>query len=225
MNNINPKISIIIPCYNQGEFMQEALDSLFAQTYQDFEIIIIDNASIDNTKELIKRNILANILTLEVNQGIAGAAALGFKKARGEFSVGFAQDDKYESTYFEKAIKIFNENPEIGVVTTDLEFFGDQTGVYVKGNQWTMEAQLDANQIHGGSMFRREILGTEGWDINAKECGDWEMWLRACNQGWKLGYIPEPLYQYRIHSNQVMGARSTPQSSIDYIRNKYKNKI
>lgn len=212
-----------MPCYNQGRFMQEALDSLYAQTLKP-EIIIVDDGSIDNSKEIIEQNRakIDKIITLEKNRGIPNAINEGIKISKGEYITNLSQDDRFEPTYLEKAVNKLEQNPKAGVCACDLMTFGSNEMLLKPSCVWTMEALRFNTVVWGTSVVRKDVydkLG--GWDDRAQHYSDWEMWCRICQAGWGLEYIPEPLYFFRQHETQV--SNGVREDLRDYIRNKYAN--
>ena len=131
MLNNTPKISVIIPCYNHGKFLNEAIDSVLAQTYQDFEIIVVNDGSTDPETIRIFNNYnkpKTKVINIE-NQGPSCARNTGISQAKGEYIFTLDADDKIERTYFEKGVKILDSDPEVGLVFSDYKFFGRFTAL------------------------------------------------------------------------------------------------
>jgi len=113
-----PVVSVVVPCYNQGQFLQETLASLEAQTFRDFEIIVVDDGStfpetIRTIDNLDSRRML---IVRTKNQGLAEARNAGIRQAKGRYILPLDADDKIAPTYLEKAVRILDENPRIGIV-------------------------------------------------------------------------------------------------------------
>ena len=109
-----PKVSVIIPCYNHGEYLDEAVESVLTQTYQNFEIIIVDDGSTDqSTIDLLKvyRKPKTRVIRTD-NQGLASARNNGIKEAKGEYILPLDADDKIGKEYLKKAVKILDENED-----------------------------------------------------------------------------------------------------------------
>lgn len=193
-------LTVIIPCYNQGEYFQECIDSLKNQTYKDIEVIAVDDKAIDDSIAIADKNGL-KIVRMKKNSGIPKAVNKGLKEAKGKYLVVMSQDDKFDPSYFERAIKILEENPNIGVVTSDMLYFGSENCITKIPAKWTFEDLRQNNSIHGSSVVRKECY-KDGFDEKTGRYSDWEMWIRICKQGWGLYYIQEPLYHFRRHENQ-----------------------
>lgn len=201
MNNII-EISIIIPCYNDAQYIQDAIDSLMLQTYQNFEIIIIDDASNDqNTIDILSTfdNHRIKIIFLENNSGPAIARNIGIKHAKGNYILPLDADDKIATTYLEKAKNILDANPKIGIVYCKAELFGEQSG------NWNLPTYsfpqiLIGNMIFATAMYRKKdwksVGGYNENMIHGNE--DYDFWLSLIEKGFGVYKISEVLFYYRI---------------------------
>lgn len=195
-------ISVIMPCYNQGRFMRDAIDSIKAQTYRDYEIICVIDGAIDESLDIAKKE--ADItIDLGKNYGVARAMNVGFRHAKGEFICVLSQDDMLESTYFEQAMKSGAD-----IFTSDIQYFGDKNECVKIPAKWD-EIKIN-NQIHGSSVFRKE----KEWDEKAEHYCDWKMWASLADK--TLHYEPKPLLLVRTHSGQIS---NNPRPDLDeYVR-------
>ena len=130
MNQSNPKVSVIIPCYNQGFFLQEAVESVLEQTYQDFEIIIINDGSTDAATVALLKNYKQPRTTVihTNNQGLASARNNGINIAKGKYILPLDADDKIGKNYLQKAIEKLEMNDNLGIFYCEAEFFGNEIG-------------------------------------------------------------------------------------------------
>src|SRR5574344_577910 len=130
------KVSIIIPCYNQGKYMKDALNSAINQTYHDIEIVCVNDGSTDNSAEIIENfsKSYNNIIFIneKENSGVVRARNLAIERASGEFILPLDADDKIESTYVEKAVKILENKGDVGIVYCRAKFFGE------KNEEWLL---------------------------------------------------------------------------------------
>lgn len=195
-----PKVSVIIPCYNQGQYLDEAVDSVLNQTFQDFEIIIVNDGSTDEfTQNLLKEYNRPKTKVIHTsNQGLPSARNNGIREAQGEYILPLDADDKIGETYLEKAVKILDEDQDIGIVYCEAEFFGAISG------KWNLKKYkfpdiLFQNVIFCSAFFRRnnwEDLG--GYKTNMKYgWEDFDFWLSIIELGKKVFQIPEVLFFYR----------------------------
>ncbi|MGB9979578.1 glycosyltransferase [Methanobacterium sp.] len=196
-----PKVSIIIPCYNQAQYLDDAIDSILAQTFHDFEIIIVDDGSDDEISIKIlddyKRPKTKLIRTS--NQGPSSARNKGIKIAKGDYILPIDADDKIGDTYLEKAVDILDKYPQIGIVYCEAELFGDRSG---KWNlpEYTFPHVLLHNSIFCTAMFRKSDWKKVGGYKKEMEFSseDWEFWLSLIEMGLEVHRIPETLFYYRI---------------------------
>lgn len=125
------KVSVIIPCYNKAPYVKEAIESVINQTFSDIEIIVVNDASTDNSAEIIKelKEKYDNILFInnKTNQGVVKTRNTAINIATGEYILPLDADDTIENTFVEKAVKILDKHPEIGVVGCRFEFENKDT--------------------------------------------------------------------------------------------------
>ena len=198
-----PRVSVIIPCYNHGEFISDAVKSIINQTYQDFEIIIINDGSDDDyTNKILSSNMNFEktkiINTSKV--GVSKARNIGIQDSKGDYILTLDADDWFENTFIEKAVPILDTDDEIGVVTCGIRYFGKENfTVYPKGGG--IKNFLLINNACGNSLFRKECwLDVGGYDesfVYGSE--DWEFWISVTQKGWEVYVIPEILFNYRKH--------------------------
>lgn len=201
MNNI--LVSIIIPCYNQGKFIDEAVESVLSQTFQDFEIIIINDGSTDEfTNEFLKTysRPKTTIITTK-NNGVSTARNIGIKAAKGKYILPLDADDRILPSYIEKAVKVIESNEKIGIVYCEAEFFGAKTGKWILEN-YNFPGILSHSYIFCTGLFKKsaweKVDGYKSEMIKALE--DYEFWLSLIEIGEEVYQIPEVLFQYRQHN-------------------------
>ena len=200
------KVSVIIPCYKQASFLSEALQSVVNQTHENWECFIVDDGSPDNTKEVAEKWCTKDSRIHYLNQqngGLSSARNFGIQYANSDFILTLDADDKYEKTFIEKALKIFDENATIGVVSSWVVRFKDDKEIaIIKPNGKTIEDFLFQNACNGTSLFRKKCwLEVGGYDENMKKgYEDWDFYIRVCSVGWQVYVIPEPLFYYRQHT-------------------------
>ncbi|MCK4529078.1 glycosyltransferase, partial [candidate division WOR-3 bacterium] len=132
MRDEKPKVSVIIPTYNRVHLIGRAIQSVLEQSYQDFEIIVVDDASTDNTGEVVRslKDERIRYIRHEKNKGAAAARNTGIKVARGEYIAFQDSDDEWLPEKLEKQMKAFdNAPPEVGVVYTDMQRINEDGGI------------------------------------------------------------------------------------------------
>jgi glycosyltransferase involved in cell wall biosynthesis len=198
-------VSVIVPCYNQAQFLDEALQSVLEQTYAHWECIIVNDGSPDHT-EVIAQEWLAKDTRFKYvykeNGGLCNARNAGISIAKGEFILTLDADDKYEPTFIEKALNVMENNSGVGVVSSwILRFQEDKEICAIKPKGAILEDFLYSNAANGTSLFRKkcwEEVG--GYDENMKKgYEDWEFYIRVCKLGWTIHIIEEVLFFYRQH--------------------------
>ncbi|MEI7475434.1 MAG: glycosyltransferase family A protein [bacterium] len=201
MNDINSKISVIIPCYNYGKYINETVDSVLAQTYQNFEIIIVNDGSTDEyTNNLLKNydKPKTRVINIE-NQGVSKARNIGIKEAKGTYILPLDADDKIEKTFFQKAVEILDSDSEIGLVFSNYQFFGKFNKTAKLNYKFPEYLILNNCAILITSFFRKadfEKIG--GFNANmVKGLEDYNFLLLLISSGVKVHHINETLIYYR----------------------------
>jgi len=198
-----PKISIISACFNHGRFIHEMLESILKQTFQDFEVIIVNDGSTDETAEILQNitNEKVTIIHIE-NHGPAYARNRAIENARAPIIMNLDADDKITPGLLEKAYKVFCTNLNAGIVYCDVEYFGAKSGRYNIG-EYTLESMLFDNRIISIAFFRKEDWEKAGGYSSELIYGleDWDFWLMIIELGREVVKIPEELVYYRTYRN------------------------
>lgn len=195
-------ISVIIPCYKQAEYLPEALDSLMAQTFGDWEAIVVNDGSPDNTEEVAlayaAKEPRIKYLSLE-NGGVARARNRGIDMAQGEYILPLDADDTIAPTYLEKAKAVLDSDPMLKVVYCRASFFGEKSGPWeLKYNDF--KNLLIGNTIFVSALFRKADAKAIGGFDEAMTIGyeDWDFFIRLLDGENHVYQIPEILFNYRI---------------------------
>lgn len=201
-----PKVSIIIPCYNHGRFVDDAIDSITDQSFQDYEIIVVNDGSTDeytNTVLSDYRRPKTRVIHTS-NNGLAGARNVGIANASGEYILPLDADDKIGRDYIGKAVELLDADPELGIVYGDAEFFGERTG---KWNlpKYSFELMLAVNTIYCSGVFRKKDWEKAGGYSRNMKYGyeDWNFWLSILELGRKVHKIPKICFYYRITKSSM----------------------
>ncbi|HZG73774.1 MAG TPA: glycosyltransferase family A protein [Chondromyces sp.] len=228
MNIETPLISVVIPCYNDGIFLPETIARLKEQTYQKFEIIVVNDGSTDaHTKEVLNALKDKNIKVLHKENGrMSSARNYGVKHAAGTLIAALDADDYFHPTFFEKAIPILQKNTAVAVVTSHMQLFGEVNKVSKPrgGNEYNF---LFSNQCPACAIVRKQCWDeVGGYDEEMKNgYEDWEFYIRITQKGWTIEVIPEKLFFYRqtkksTHKNDTLPNRS---NLINYIVSKHQD--
>ena len=200
------KVSVIIPCYNQSEYLHEAVMSVINSTYQNVEIIVINDGSTDVT-HLDMTNLLKDYENVKLinqeNSGVCIARNNGIELCNGDYILPLDADDKIESTYIEKAVKILEDNSDIGIVYCEVETFGKMGGQHLKLKEAVLKNMLIQNRIFSSAIFRKSLFYDAGGYKPEMEngCEDWDLWLSIIERGAKVYKIPQTLFYYRKSEN------------------------
>ena len=194
-----PRVSIVIPSYNTADLIAACLDSVFAQTFQDFEAIVVNDGSPDTPElEKVLQPYLDRIVYIkQVNKRAAGARNTAIAKARGEFLAFLDSDDTWLPNHLESQMKQFEADPALGLVYANAVLVGDATRhiEFMEKCPSVGEAGFEALvvercQIPVSTVVARKaaIVKAGGFDESLARCDDYDMWLRTALYGGKVGY-------------------------------------
>ncbi len=214
-----PTISIVTPCYNDGEYLGEAIESVLGQTYQNFEIIIVDDGSTNERthRDLNKLDHPKIRVIRTAHQGLANARNCAIEASRGKYILPVDADDKIGETYLEKAVAILEANENIGIVYSKAEFFGEASG------EWELPPYRFPNILLGNVIFCSAFYRKGDWatvkGYNSNMVYGWEdydFWLSLIELGREVVRIPETLFFYRKRSNSMIRAMGRDQLLYSY---------
>jgi len=212
-----PKVSIIIPTYNYGRYIQKAIDSVLAQTFQDFEIIVVDDGSIDNTREIIECQYKDKVRYFyQEHKGAPAARNRGIEESKGEYLVFLDADDYFLPENLEKKIKFLDTHPKYGWVYSDGYFIDETTQkkerasvrlgynkLGVKAGNILRELLIKPIIPTLAVMIRKECLEKVGdFDERLPCLQDYDLWIRVASL-YSVGYIDEPLYVKVLHRESI----------------------
>lgn len=228
-----PLVSIIIPCYNQGQYLEEVLQSLSLCDKNLFETIIINDGSTDDytntyTKQLQQSGYQ---VVFQENKGLAGARNTGIALAKGEYILPLDADNKIRPDYLTIAIEVFGKNPEVAVVYGDACYFGERQGLWKVG-KFNLQKMMLYNYIDACAVVRKNIFEKLGpYDSNMKKQGmeDWDLWLRIGFAGYQFHYVEQALFDYRVAKNSMIklfvNEYGNPNSVENYVHSKFPDKM
>ncbi|MBM0740844.1 glycosyltransferase family 2 protein [Phormidium sp. CLA17] len=217
MSDLPPIVSVIMPCFNQGQFIEEAVESVIAQTFTPVEIIIINDGSTDiETVRLLKHYQKPNVSVIHTdNQGPSAARNLGIQQAKGRYILPVDADDRIGPTYLEKAVPILESQPEVGIVYAQAELFGAKTGSFDLPPYQFPDILL-GNMIFNSSLYRKADWERAGGYNENMVWGweDYDFWLAILELGRDVFYIPEVLYFHR----EVENSRSQQMTQEHWVK-------
>lgn len=194
-------VSVIMPCYNDGQYLQEAIDSVNLAQNLNTEIIIIDDGSTDSrTREILAQLGHERIHVLQAGHaGPSAARNLGIRSAQGRYILPLDADDRIEQEYIEKARQLLQERPEIGVVYCHADLFGKESGPW-KLPDYSFDRMLVQNLVFVSAMFRKDDWEAVGGFRTDMESGmeDYDFFIGILALNKEIVQLPETLFHYRI---------------------------
>lgn len=201
-----PLVSIVVPSYNCGRFIAEAIDSALQQTYSDKEVIVVDDGSTDDSLDVLRRYGDRIRVVTEPNQGVSAARNEGIRRSRGELVALLDADDVWRADKLAKQVPFF-ANPAVGLVYCALEYIdeaGRSLGTNVTGRRGRVLREIALLRgtvvLAGGStaVVRKAAFEKAGlFDHELSTAADWDMWRRiACY--YEVDVAREPLMKYRL---------------------------
>ena len=229
---MNILVSIIGPCYNQSHFLNESLQSVLDQTYVDWECIIVNDGSLDNTESIAKqwceKDNRFSYLYKE-NGGLSSARNAGITKSDGEYILPLDADDYIQKDYLSKLVPKLYQDDSLAIVSCYSEFFKKSLNNIIfelKPEGTTYHYLLYVNQLIATSLFRKicwEEVG--GYDETMKKgFEDWEFWIAITKRGWKYKVIEEFLFYYRKSKKSMLvdTLNNHAESNKEYIYKKHR---
>lgn len=213
-----PTVSIIIPAYNQSQYLGDAIRSALAQTWTDHEVVVVDDGSTDDTASVCRSFTDPRVRYVwQANRGLSAARNTGILHADGRFLSFLDSDDQFVPEKLELLLAAFDRDPGLGLVAGQAILI-DQLGrpigeVFDRGLPTDLSDLLLGNPLHVGSvLLRREWQARVGpFDESLRSYEDWDLWLRLALAGCRMGWVARPVSFYRFHQDQMtrIGAQMT----------------
>ena len=197
-----PTVSVIVPCYGQAEFLGEAVASVIAQTWTDWEIVIVDDGSPDDTaataQRLIEQHPDRRIRLLsQANQGVSVARNNGIAASTGRYILPLDADDMLTPLVLQRTVALLEADRSVSIAYTDYQLTGTSSEI-VRSGLWDPLYLCAANQLGYCGLYRRGVwAATGGYNPRQKDFEDYDFWLACLEIGVKAKRIPEPLFLYR----------------------------
>ena len=201
-----PLISVVVPCYNQAQYLDECLQSVLDQTYTDWECIIVNDGSPDNTEEIAKNWVEKDtrfIYLSKENGGLSSARNAGIEIAKGEWILPLDADDKIGNQYLELAEKEFEK--DYTVIYCEAELFGNEIGKWHLP-EFSLENLAKKNCIFCSAFYKKEDWKkVNGYDINMiYGLEDYEFWISLLKNKNTVKKLPQTLFYYRVKENSML---------------------
>jgi glycosyltransferase involved in cell wall biosynthesis len=202
-----PTVSVVIPCFNYGRFVLEAIDSCLASTFEDLEVLVVDDGSTDQATIDILRSLdrPRTRVIWQSNKKLPAARNTGFREARGKYVLPLDADDLIHPTLIEKSVWVLENRPDVGFVSYWLDIFGTENLTW-KPIPFNYHTLLFANHVTVTSLVRREAWERAGGYNESMTLGyeDWDFWIKLGSAGWLGHQISEPIFRYRKHGKSMI---------------------
>jgi glycosyltransferase involved in cell wall biosynthesis len=212
----NPKVSVLIPTYNYGRYLEEALSSVLNQTFSDFEVVIVDNCSTDNTRKVVsayESDPRVHYYRNDSNIGMVPNFNKSLSYAKGEYIKFLLADDRLHPKQLETFVEILDNYPTVSLVTSSSESFGSHSAIRSAPFTGLQKGEaVIAASLSGGKgnfigepttvMFRKGQLPGDGFDSGLSCLIDLDYWLRLLAVG-DCFFVPEVLSYFRVHDQQA----------------------
>jgi len=212
-------VSVIIPTFNRGYIVAEAIESVLSQTYRDFEIIVVDDGSTDNTREVLEPYRDRIRYFYQENKGVAGARNKGIEESRGAFIAFLDSDDIWLPEKLERQRQLFDHCPELGLVYTRFwrVYYGGQKKKLEPKDKYLKKGYIYPQVLFtyliwaGSVMARKDCFNRVGrFNTSLPLVQDRDMWLRIARE-FKISFVNEPLVINRIQKDTVWASTSDTQ--------------
>ena len=202
---MKPKVSIIIPTYNRAHYIGESVDSILAQTFKDYEIIVVDDGSTDNTREVLKKYGDKVQYVYQNNAGPPAAMNTGVRKARGEYYLILGDDDALMPDMVERQVEVLDKNPDVAFVCSGIHFVDADGEIYKtsrdgRARERSFKSLLFDNFVwHLTALVRRSVSEEMGhFDETLLTTHDHDLWIRMAIK-YRFEYTDLPLAKFRRH--------------------------
>jgi glycosyltransferase involved in cell wall biosynthesis len=200
-------ISIIVPCYNQAQYLNECLQSVIEQTYQNWECIIVNDGSPDNTEEITNKWVEKDNrfkYLYKDNGGLSSARNAGINIAQGIYILPLDADDKISNNFLNECFKSIEKNTNVNLIHGKLVKFGSINRIY-KNEKYSYQKLLLDNLFPCSSLFKKsEAIDIGLYDENLKAgLEDWDFWIRLLSEKSNVVYLDNCSFFYRIKDNSM----------------------
>lgn len=224
-----PKVSVVLPSYNGAKFLIESIKSIIDQSFLDWELIIVDDCSTDDTlkiaKSFAKQDPRITVIHNKKNKKLPASLNVGFAHARGEYLTWTSDDNIAKPNWLQTMVDFLDNNPDADMVSATMDVI-DENGVFLHASKPQKTPVVLGYVCNVGTafMYRRTIADIVGeYDTNTFCAEDYDYWCRIALAG-NIKYIPDNIYKYRENSQSLTALQKTRVlQKTTYIQNKYRN--
>lgn len=207
-----PKVSIVLPTYNGQDFIRESIESVISQTFRDWELIIVNDCSTDESISIIefyaKSDQRIKIINNQSNQKLPKSLNIGFNNSQGEYLTWTSDDNIYLPHAIEKMVEYLDKNNREVMVCTRINYISEDKKILYKSVPYTNEYMCYSDCLGACFLYRRDVLNViGGYNPDFFLVEDYEYWLRILFKYKNIGFIDEVLYNYRKQSKSLTSTR------------------
>lgn len=203
----NPTLSIVLPCYNGSKYLRQSIDSILAQGFKDWELILVDDCSKDETPAIMNSYLSdprISYIRNQTNQKIPKSLNAGFNLARGKYHTWTSDDNVFKPDAFLEMIKFLKENPSVDIVCANYDAIGEVGEFLLENKVSNLDKLYMKCNIGACFMYKAEVYKKVGGYRNEYFCAeDYDFWLLCYEKGFKFAVLDKNLYQYRMHSGNL----------------------
>ena len=217
-SNCPIKISVIIPCYNQACYLPEAVESVVRQTYTNWECIIVNDGSSDNTVE-VANQLIAKYPDRKIrfidkpHSGVSDTRNTGVEVSTGEWILPLDSDDMFEPSFMQRAVDLVNREPKVDIIFSNMQEFGASNGEWIP-DEYSREQVLATDTMPYASLYRKELWHkVGGYDRPLsiiRQPEDWSFWISCSKHNVVVRRIKEKLFLYRVHPESTYLTKIKP---------------
>lgn len=207
---MNSQVSIVIPCFNHGKFLREAIDSVEQCDRDSYELIIVNDGSTEaETCKVIGDLQAAGYQVInQNNQGLAAARNAGIRAAKGAYILPLDADNRIRPAYVDKSIAVLDAQPKVSVVYGRPHYFGDApVSQFQEVTEFSLPRMLNCNFIDACAVFRKSAwqeCGGFDSEMPAQGLEDWDLWLSLAERGHEFFFLDDMVFDYRIRRDSMI---------------------
>lgn len=223
-----PKVTVLMPTYNEEAYVREAVESILQQDYRDLELLVMDDGSSDHTVEIVNsfQDSRIRVMVNDHNLGIAENLNRGLDNIHTEYVARMDGDDISLPQRLSVQIAYMEAHPEIDLCSCGMQLFGEHDAVWVRESdpeKVKVSALFFSPVLHASSLWRRDSFEKKGLRYRQEyvPAEDYDLWTRALMAGLRLTNLPDVLYRYRIRPAQATILRNEKETLV---RNRYRRR-
>lgn len=221
-----PTVSIVLPTYNGEKYIKYSIESILNQSFRDWELIVVDDCSTDNTKSIVEKysaiDSRIRLLHNEVNKKLPASLNIGFREAKGEYFTWTSDDNIYQQDAISEMVSVLDNNCSIPMVVSNMVNIDEDGNEFGEKRVFDMDTFVISNSVGACFLYRRSVMEKVGnYDEQFFLAEDYEYWMRIYKECGVFAHIDKVLYQYRVHGNSLSTRREGVILKTNELRIKY----